>query len=407
MGSLQFCTCASAEYLPFVRVLARSIGRHHPGRRLKVLLCYDLEHRLDVADEPFDAYWNDVLGLDEPELHRQYLMHGANFMAAAKPHFLQHLVRSTGEPTLYVDADVAVYANLDDLGALIERSGTLLSPHLLAPLPDDGLQPDDTTILSAGVYNAGLLGVGAGGQGALELLNAKLRRECITAPQQMRVNEQRWLDLVPAVASATVLKDPGVNAAYWNLHERPLEVRDGVIHAGEVPLRAFHFSGYRFETPDVLSVYGGGPRARITLADQPLLRALAEAFRAEVIAEGWRPVSPGTVFDELPGGIPVDVALREAYRRSVIAAEQAGEAVPPDGYDPGSRDAFLAWARELYVRSGAAIPSWARSAPAESAPAPPVADNELGDALRSLAAATSAAVAQLDERLRHLEGRLA
>jgi hypothetical protein len=58
--------------------------------------------------------------------------------------------------------------------------------------------------------------------------------------------DQRWLDL--AVASSNgigVLRDPGLNVAYWNLHERALLPDEcGGWTVNGRPLKFFHFSGY-------------------------------------------------------------------------------------------------------------------------------------------------------------------
>ena len=34
--------------------------------------------------------------------------------------------------------------------------------------------------------------------------------------------DQRWVDFVPSLFDHLILKDPGCNVAYWNLHGREL-----------------------------------------------------------------------------------------------------------------------------------------------------------------------------------------
>jgi len=188
-----------------------------------------------------------------------------------KPFLLRHLVERTGGPVLYLDSDIYLYGSIDDLGEMIEHEGALVSPHARAPYPLDGLLPDDTTILSAGTFNAGVLGAGPKGLALMEFLISRLRRECKIAVDEMRVNEQRWLDLLPSYGPCHILRDPGVNAAYWNLHERPLRRVGGRILAGDAPLRAFHFSGYSPAQPDTLTTYVRD-RGRILLSDHPVVR---------------------------------------------------------------------------------------------------------------------------------------
>jgi hypothetical protein len=58
--------------------------------------------------------------------------------------------------------------------------------------------------------------------------------------------DQRWLDLLAASsADVKVLRDPGLNVAYWNLHERKLGLdARGQWTANDQPLKFFHFSGF-------------------------------------------------------------------------------------------------------------------------------------------------------------------
>ena len=58
--------------------------------------------------------------------------------------------------------------------------------------------------------------------------------------------DQRWLDLlVPSCDAIAVLRDPGLNVAYWNLHERKLEVdHKNAWTVNDHPVKFFHFSGF-------------------------------------------------------------------------------------------------------------------------------------------------------------------
>lgn len=395
---LQFCTFASREYLPFARNLAASLARHDPGHELVVLLVDDLDGVVDATGEPFRALRNEDL-LDEDELHRMYLYHGHMFLAAIKPFLIDHVVRESGSPTLFLDTDVAVYGSLADLAEPIEQRGVLLFPHALGPYPNDGLMPDDTTILSAGTFNDGMIGYGERGLRLLEFLMGRLRRECLAEPSLMRVCGQRWLDYAPSFYDVAVCRDPGLNAAYWNLHERPLSERGDVVYAGDAPLRAYHFSGYDPTNPGVLSKHCP-ERPRIALGTEPLLARLAQEFVASLRAEGYDAHRGIPLpFDTLPGGIPADNLLRACYRDAVLRAEAGAGAMPPDGYDPAQRGAFVAWAAAAFAARGLQPPPWA--APSASAPSPGPGSDDL---VRALARSTGEALENLNRRLAALEG---
>jgi hypothetical protein len=256
--------------------------------------------------------------------------------------------------------------------------------------------PDDTTILGAGTFNAGMIGVGRRGTALLDFLQSRLNRESYVDVTKMRVGEQRWLDFIPSFMEdrLCILRDTGINAAYWNLHERPLAIVDGQIYAGTSPLRTYHFSGYDFERPEVLSRHAGGDLARIRLETQPIAAQLCAKYRAAVEGAGNSELAARAVdFELLPGGIPIDDALRAVYRASVLLAERQGSVLPADGYDLSEREEFVRWARWAYQAAGMSIPNWA------SGPS-------LDDVVRRLVETTSQAVAGIDARLAALENGL-
>jgi hypothetical protein len=73
--------------------------------------------------------------------------------------------------------------------------------------------------------------------------------------------DQKWIDLVPAFFDKVcILKHPGCNIAYWNLHERTLSQGKDAILVNNQPLCFFHFSGVKASKPDVLSSIKLGTR---------------------------------------------------------------------------------------------------------------------------------------------------
>ncbi len=223
---------------------------------------------------------------------------------------------------LYVDGDFMIFDNLENLAGNGD-DGVVLVPHVLSPVPRDGMQPDETTLLGSGMFNAGMFGVGIQHGGFLEFLMERLKRECIFDAKRMRFNEQRWLDFVPSLFPHRVVKDPGVDVAYWNLHERPLEKQGDRWLAGGVPLRAFHFSSFEPRVEGMAGRYelaNAAPRVR--LGADPLFAELCAEYRRMLYAEGLTDSQdPPFAFDMLPDGTPVYSTLRELFRARVLAAD--------------------------------------------------------------------------------------
>ena len=135
--------------------------------------------------------------------------------------------------------------------------------------------------------------------------------------------DQRWVDFVPSFFDHHILKDPGYNVAYWNLHGREVfSDGDRYLVDGE-PLRFFHFSGFDARKPWLLSKHQG-ERPRVLLSERP-------GARADCAATTWpasRPPasSPSTSrpygWNALPGGIPITTRMRRLYWSAVVCAEQ-------------------------------------------------------------------------------------
>jgi len=350
-------TISSLTYLPNARVLARTYAHHHPGERLWVLLIDDVGHKVQDREEPFHALRLSDIDLDAAEIHRMALLFRGNIMATIKPWVFQHFLSKGAEMVLYIDSDFMIFENLNNLAGNGD-DGVVLVPHVLSPVPRDGMQPDETTLLGSGMFNAGMFGVGTQHGGFVEFLMERLRRECIFDAKKMRFNEQRWLDFVPALFPHRVVKDPGIDVAYWNLHERPLEKRGDRWLAGGVPLRAFHFSSFEPRVEGVAGRYElATPNPRVRVCADPLFGELCGEYRRMLYAEGLTDAQePPFSFDMLPDGAPVYSTLRELFRACVLLADSGAGPYPPDPFNPLEADAFRAWAAEQYAGAGISFP---------------------------------------------------
>jgi hypothetical protein len=78
---------------------------------------------------------------------------------------------------------------------------------------------------------------------------------CYDNPAEGFFVDQNWLNLVPLFfKSVKVVRHPGYNVAYWNMHERELSVIDGRFFINEThPLVFFHYSGYNYLEPKSIS----------------------------------------------------------------------------------------------------------------------------------------------------------
>lgn len=287
--ALVACTIIARNYLAYARVLAQSFLDHHPRSRFVVLLVDRVDGCFDPEREPFDVL--EVEQLDNvPEL-RQFLFKYRllELATAVKPYLLERLLDEGAERVLYLDPDIWVLHPLLPVLEGLNRGVAVLTPHIDQPL-DDGAVPDELTLLRTGLYNLGFIGLRATAE-ARRLLGwwqERLFDRCVDRADQGLFVDQRWMDLAPLLFDGVeVLKQPGLNVAYWNLAHRSVvrfsgqetpgskrgAVAPGRPDAGTAaeppylangePLYFFHFSGLDPERPDRVSKY----QDRFRLAD--------------------------------------------------------------------------------------------------------------------------------------------
>jgi glycosyltransferase involved in cell wall biosynthesis len=277
-------TIVGSNYLARASVLRDSLRRWQPDWDVVTVV-------VDVADTD-DLLAADVgevrtpedLGIGERDLTMMgFLYNITEFCTAIKPATLLHLLDQGYENVLYIDPDTRLFHPMTEVLELLNRHDVVLTPHSLAPIPDDGLDPTHDNIRSCGSFNLGFFAGTAGSRPLLEWWNRVLLLGAGMEIELNRFTDQRWMDLAPSYADVAVLRHRGYNVAYWNLHERTLSGRTDDYKVDEEPLVHFHFSGYEPAVPWRLSKYIARPRVRI--ADSTVLRELCDAYRVDL--EAW------------------------------------------------------------------------------------------------------------------------
>jgi hypothetical protein len=157
--------------------------------------------------------------------------------------------------------------------------------------------------------------------------------------------DQGWLDLAPGYFEGVqVLRDLGINVAYWNLNERPLaKTPEGRLLVGDSPLTCYHFSSFNPSSPQCLSRHIPTAFAALPPALQELMTGYADQLRRA----GWEAAQPeGSAFSKLKDGTVIEPAWREAIRQGRL----------PDVRDPFDPDAARDLAAQLSSEGQAAGP---------------------------------------------------
>lgn len=322
-------TIVARNYIAQARVLARSFVAHNPDAHFSTLI-------IDGDDEDRELLGLGTvllpsdLGVDPDVLDSMHVMYDVmEYATALKPAMLMHLHRSGFASASYFDPDIRVYGPLDDVFGAAVAHGVALTPHALAPLPRDGNRLTEADIMHSGMYNLGFIATGASAYRFLTWWHERLTTDAVVDLGNALFTDQRWIDWAPSFEPLTILRDPGLNAAYWNLHEREItRGADGVWLAGDRPLRFFHFSGYDPAKPWLLSKHLG-PLPRTLLSEHPDLRALCDAYGDELVELEHVTLRKNPYRnDRTPDGLLLTPAVRRMYRESVISPETTTVAAP-------------------------------------------------------------------------------
>ncbi len=321
MTPLNACTIVAKNYLPFARVLARSFLDHHPDGRFFVLLIDRGEDLIDPEHEIFTLI--EVEELDSvPDLDAFLFKYTIlESSTAIKPYFMEHLFRRFELSNLcYIDPDILVLRPLVDVAQRLDADGDdptsiVLTPHLNTPMPDDDAHPSELTILQAGSYNLGFLGLRwtEVSERLLTWWQERLYDQCLVRIDEGLFVDQKWMDIVPGIfEDFHVLLHPGYNVAYWNLHGRDLThdpAGDGYLANGR-PLIFFHFSGIDPHHLDLVSKY----QNRFTFAELGLARDLYHHYRELILAAGFDECRHWPyAYGSFKSGVAIPDGARELY----------------------------------------------------------------------------------------------
>jgi hypothetical protein len=192
-------------------------------------------------------------------------------------------------------------------------SAIVVTPASTTPILD-GHRPDDIEFLRVGIFNLGFAGVARCDEARrfLRWWSDRCLSDGFHETQSGVFVDQKWVNLAPCYFDGCrILKDPGVNMAQWNLHERVLSVVDGrYIVNGASPLRLFHFSSFDPHRPQAIA----NRQTRIAEGTRPDLTALMNDYAAELLAAGFDEFRAlDYTFDYFPSGEYISPTLRRLY----------------------------------------------------------------------------------------------
>jgi hypothetical protein len=207
-----------------------------------------------------------------------------------KPAVLKTLVEEGWETIIYLDPDMLVMSPLDDLMEIVAQNSLTLTPHILNMYEENTIMNFDKTLLNAGMFNAGFIGLSQSQETNIFLNWWESRTYgYVGLFTNSGLNyDQRWLDLSPGyVERLCILRDPGVNVAYYNLTNRSVQFENGLFRVNGSILKLMHFSGFRPEMLPSSNIY----EPDVLVSDFGLLECIFRMYAEKLLSLGWKSLS--------------------------------------------------------------------------------------------------------------------
>lgn len=239
--TLIIATVSSLNYLYKAEVLAKSVKKQHP--EAKVIVCLvEKEMHPDARSVPFfdEIILAKDLGIADFD---QYIFKydAAEAAWALKSQVLKYLLvnEKNHDQIIYLDSDIMLYSPLIEVQAKLKNYPIVLTPHDIQNGPRG-------VYLYNGIFNAGFIGISRS-RAAKDFIDwwaKRVTRYCYRDRNLRLYDDQGWLKLVPTYFETYILRHPGYNIAFWNLHERKigLSILKEYIINDHYLLRFFHYS---------------------------------------------------------------------------------------------------------------------------------------------------------------------
>jgi hypothetical protein len=293
-------------------VLAESFLRHEPAGRFYLLVVDGLP---SGAALPAGVRVIDVSELGLPDFQAMSFKYTVTELSTAvKPSLLSLLLDRYAElEVVYLDPDILILRPMAELKTVLAGTSIVLIPHLLQPLPRDGLRPSEEDFLLHGAFNLGFIGVRKTEEteSFLRWWRQRLDNGAKIDYSRGLFTDQKWVDLVPSLFPSTVIfRDETYNVAWWNLDSRPMTKRGEEYLVNGRPLTFFHFSGFDPNRPMSL----GKVQIRTKVVEGTALADLLQLYVDLQMRHGFSVSSKSPYgYAAFDNGVAIPLPLRRAY----------------------------------------------------------------------------------------------
>ncbi len=277
-------TICSNNYLSLAKTLGDSFLKHHPSWKFIIGLVDELDDTFDYDFfSDFEIIKVSAINVNDFEnMITKYNIIELN--TAVKPTYISHIFKKyQATKLIYLDPDILVTSCFEEVITALNTTDIVITPHICSPIDDD-FAPTDYHTLRGGVYNLGFIALARYEkiQYFVQWWHERVSKYGFCDFGKNMFYDQMWINYLPSLYdNYIILKHLGYNMANWNLHERKLthKSEENFLINDKIPLRFFHFSGYKHDNPTKIASY----LTRYNFDTRPDLKDLFSLYQANLI----------------------------------------------------------------------------------------------------------------------------
>jgi hypothetical protein len=335
-------TIVAKNYLSFAFTLADSVKEQKSGADFVIYL---VDGKNGVPEHFFEKYNIELVDKEIVPLitDMSFKYNVTEYSTAVKPFIFSHLFgKKKYAKAIYVDPDIYFYQSPETIFNWLDERFCVLTPHIILPQVNFSGNMNDTELLFAGIYNLGFVAL-KNGEDSMLLLNwwaDRLSKFCYGDRMDALHVDQKWIDFIPSFFADKVMitHHPGLNIAYWNIHERDISIDDGKRMVSlnsntehKLPIIFIHFSGV-----NPLDIYQNKQCNTLDIKKYTEWELLIIQYCADVIENSYKElISLKYGYAAFNNGVQILPLHRRLYRR-MTGLNLINRAVSPFAVDDGS-----------------------------------------------------------------------
>jgi hypothetical protein len=315
MSKVCVFTVCNVGYLNKALALAESLKKYE-DKNLKIFL-FDKKRKLTFNTNNIEIIWIEDIAPDN-FFQLAFKYNVIELTTAFKP-FIGKYLSNLYENVIFLDPDILLYDSLSLIHDSLEKDYFLLTPHILKVEYNPIL---NLTFQKFGFYNLGFFAFKSNDESKaiLEWWWKQCESYCFDEAHQGAFTDQKWMSLGPLYFTGIkVLKNVGLNVAWWNLHEREVSINEGVFEVSNGVQKSnlifFHFSSFGGEDLISKKIFNAGVNKKVTLSK---LSITYSDFLNKNKVNGPLDYS----YDFLENGMYINSVLRRAYASKFADLEE-------------------------------------------------------------------------------------